>query len=209
MSKFVKNHLTDQVKSDLKGVGDVLVVSLTGLTANTNYELRKRLRSKKIHLRVVKNSLARRATEGTVLAPAFVGLTGPAAVVWGGEDIVSLAKEIMAIGKEKDFKLVTPKGGAMDGAPLSAEDVKSVSSWPSRAEQLSILSGQICGVASTLSGQLIGAGGALASQIKQVSEMEGKAEAPAADAAPAGDAPAAAAPPAAAPPADSPPPAAT
>jgi large subunit ribosomal protein L10 len=188
MSKFVKNHLTDQVKSDLQGVGDVLVVSLTGLSANTNYELRKRLRSKKIHLRVVKNSLARRATEGTVLAPAFVGLTGPAAVVWGGEDIVSLAKEIIAIGKEKDFKLVAPKGGAMDGSPLSADDVKKVSAWPSRAEQLSILAGQICGVASTLSGQLISAGGALASQIKQKSEGEEAPAAPAEGAAPAPDA---------------------
>jgi large subunit ribosomal protein L10 len=183
MSKFVKNHLTDQVKSDLKGVNDVLVVSLTGLSANTNYELRKRLRSKKIHLRVVKNSLARKATEGTVLAPAFVGLTGPAAVVWGGEDIVSLAKEIIAIGKEKDFKQVAPKGGAMDGSALSADDVKKVSSWPSRSEQLSILSGQISGLASTLSGQIIGAGGALASQIKQISEKEDKAGGDAAPAA--------------------------
>lgn len=190
MSKFVKEHLTDQVKKDLSGVNDILVVSLSGLSANNNYELRKRLRSKNIHVRVIKNSLARRATEGTVLAPAFVGLSGPAALVWGGEDIVSLAKEIMSLEKEKEFKLVAPRGGAMDGAPLTAADIKSVSSWPSRGEQLSILSGQICGVAATLSGQLISAGGALASQIKQKSEGEETAPAGDAPAAPAGDAPA-------------------
>jgi len=191
MSKFVKEHLTDQVKKDLSGVNDILVVSLSGLSANNNYELRKRLRSKNIHVRVIKNSLARRATEGTVLAPAFVGLSGPAALVWGGEDIVSLAKEIMSLEKEKEFKLVAPRGGAMDGTPLSAADVKSVSTWPSRGEQLSILSGMISGVAATLSGQLISAGGALASQIKQKSEGEEPApagDAPAADAAPAAEA---------------------
>jgi large subunit ribosomal protein L10 len=180
MSKFVKDHLTDQVKTDLKGVNDVLVVSLTGLSANSNYELRKRLRSKKIQLRVVKNSLARRATEGTVIASAFTNLTGPAAVVWGGEDIVALAKEIVALEKEKEFKLVAPKGGAMDGAPLSAEDVKKVSSWPSRGEQLSILAGQITSVAGLLASQLTSIGGAVASQIKQKSE--GPEEAPAGDA---------------------------
>ena len=36
-----------------------------------------------------------------------------------------------------------PKGGVMDGQPLAADQVKAVSKWPSRKEQLSILSGQI------------------------------------------------------------------
>jgi large subunit ribosomal protein L10 len=48
--------------------------------------------------------------------------------------------------------------------------VKAVSKWPSRQEQLSILSGQILGVGAKLSSQLLGAGGKLASQIKKKSE---------------------------------------
>jgi hypothetical protein len=67
----------------------------------------------------------------------------------------------------------------MDGQPLAAEQIKLVSKWPNRKEQLSIISGQILSVGSTLSGQLLSAGGKLASQIKKKSEEE-VGEAPAA-----------------------------
>ena len=50
----------------------------------------------------------------------------------------------------------------MDGAKLSADEVKKVSKWPSRAEQLSILVGQILSPGATLSAQLLGAGAKLA-----------------------------------------------
>ena len=58
----------------------------------------------------------------------------------------------------------------MDGKPLSAEDVKAVSKWPSRTEQLSLLLGQILSPGATLSAQLLGPGRQLASQIKQKGE---------------------------------------
>ena len=61
---------------------------LSGLNANANYRMRKDLREKNIQVLMVKNSLARRATEGTLLAPAFEGLTGSTAIVYGGTDVV-------------------------------------------------------------------------------------------------------------------------
>ncbi|MEM6330816.1 MAG: 50S ribosomal protein L10, partial [Planctomycetota bacterium] len=70
------------------------------------------------------------------------------------------------------FDKLETKGGVMDGAKLSPEDVKQVSKWPSRTEQLSLLVGQILSPGATLSGQLLGPGGALASQIKQKGEDE-------------------------------------
>ena len=172
MSKYVKNLLADQLKRELNDVNDALIVSIEGISANNNCELRKRLRDKNIQLRVVKNSLAQRATEGTVLAPAFADLSGPAAVVWGGEDIVSLAKEIVGLSEDKKFEKLTPRGGTMDGQPLTSEEVLDVSKWPNRAEQLSILLGQIVGVGSTLNGQIAAPGGLLASQIEQKGEGE-------------------------------------
>ena len=137
--------------------------------------LRKKLREKKINLLVVKNSLARRATEGTALAPAFEGVEGSAAVVWGGEDIVSLAKEITKLLDDKSLGPFSAKGGVMDGSRLSAEQVKQVSKWPSRLEQLSILSGQILSPGATLSAQLLSPGAKLASQVKKKSEGEEQA----------------------------------
>jgi large subunit ribosomal protein L10 len=170
MSKYVKDLITQDLKKRLDGVTDALVVDVIGIENNKAVELRKRLRQKKINLLVVKNSLARRATEGTTLAPAFEGAEGRMALVWGGEDIISLAKEIIAIVDKKEFEPFAPKGGVMDGQRLSGPQVKEVSKWPSRAEQLSILVGQILGPGAKLSAQLLGPGGKLNSQIKKKGE---------------------------------------
>ena len=170
MSKYLKNLITDDLKKRLDGVSDLLVVDVAGLEANKNVELRKQLRERNIQLLVVKNSLARRATEGTTLAPAFEGVEGSAAVVWGAEDVVSLAKEISRFADDKAFAPFAAKGGVMDGSKLSADDVKKVSKWPSRGEQLSLLVGQILSPGAKLSAQLLGPGAKLGSQIKKKSE---------------------------------------
>jgi ribosomal protein L10 len=176
MSKFVKDLITNHVKERLTGAQDILLLNVSALDANLNYKLRKNLRSKKIELMMIKNRLARRATEGTPIAPAFEGLTGSTAVLWGGEDIISLAKEVSRLVKEKEFAKLESRGGVMDGAKLSPEQVEEVSKWPSRTEQLSILMGQILSPGASLASQLGSAGGALASQIKQKGEEESPAE---------------------------------
>jgi large subunit ribosomal protein L10 len=170
MSKYLKNLISDDLKKRLDGVNDLFVVDVMGLKSDKTVELRKRLRQQNVHLLVVKNSLARRATEGTVLAPAFEGVEGSAAVIWGAEDIVSLAKVVSKLIDDKQFEKFTPKGGVMGGSRLTADDVKKVSKWPSRAEQLSILVGQILSPGATLSAQLLSPGAKLASQVKKKSE---------------------------------------
>ena len=170
MSKYLKNLISDDLKKRLDGVSDLIVVDVMKLNSEKTVTLRKTLRQKNISLLVVKNSLARRATEGTVLAPAFEGVEGSAAVIWGAEDIVSLAKEVSRLAEDKQFEAFVPKGGVMSGSKLSAADVKKVSKWPSRAEQLSLLVGQILSPGATLCGQLLGPGAKLASQVKKKSE---------------------------------------
>lgn len=170
MSKTVKNLVANDLRKQLGGVNDAILVNVVGLDAIRTTKLRKELRAKNISLEVVKNSLARRATEGTPLAAAFQGVEGTLAIVWGGGDIVSLAKEISRLAALKEYERFTTRGGAMDGAKLSAEEVKQVSSWPSREEQLSLLVGQILSPGAKLASQLIAMGGAIASQIKQRAE---------------------------------------
>jgi len=186
MSKFVKDLLTDQLKRELDGVQDLLLVNVVGLTANRTSALRKALRQKDIKLMVIKNSLARRATEGTVLSAAFEGSQGTLAMVWGASDIVALAKEVVRLAADKEFALFEARGGVMAGAKLRPEEVSQVSKWPTREEQLGLVLGQILSPGARLSSQLIAAGGALASQIKQHAEHEEEgspaAEAPAAEA---------------------------
>lgn len=174
MSKYVKNLIADNLRQRLKDVHDALLVNVIGLDANTNTRLRAELRRKNIHVLVVKNSMAARATEGTPLASLFTGLSGTAALCWGGEDIVSLAKEISKLAKDDKYKPFETRGGLMDGECLDAPQVERVSRWPSRTEQLSILLGQILSPGANLASQLISVGGALASQIEQRGEESEK-----------------------------------
>jgi len=172
MSKYVKKLVTDHLRQRFEGVSDALLVNVIGLDANATNRLRTELVSKDINVMVVKNSLAARATEGTPLNPMFQGLTGTAAVCWGSEDIVSLAKEIMALAKREEYEAFQSRGGVMDGEQISAEQVAEVSRWPSRTEQLSILIGQILSPGANLVGQLGGPASTLAGQIDQISEEE-------------------------------------
>ncbi len=173
MSKYVKDLLSKDLSSRVDGVENCVLADVIGMDANATSSLRKRLREKDIRLMVVKNSIARRATEGTSLAPAFEGLEGTAAMLWGADDFVSLVKEVVALDKDvEEFEKFTARGGVMDGERLDTDKVKEISKWPSREEQLSMLVGQILGPGATLAAQLIGPGGQLASQIEQVGESE-------------------------------------
>jgi large subunit ribosomal protein L10 len=184
MSKYVKGLIANDLSKRLSGVDDALLVNVVGLDAGQTYVLRKDLRDKNISLMVVKNSLVKRATEGTPLSAAFKGIEGTTAVVWGAEDFISLVKEITEIDKKGGFAKFETRGGVMDGEQLSAEKVKEISKWPNRQQQLSILLGQILSPGAKLASQLIAPGGALASQIEKKSEgadaSDGEAESEAA-----------------------------
>ena len=73
---------------------------------------------------------------------------------------------MIRLAEAKEFQGFEARGGAIEGASPRTQ-VKVVSSWPSRGEQLSILAGQILGPGATLAAQFIGVGGTLAGQIKQ------------------------------------------
>ncbi len=171
MSKYVKDLVTRDIKRRLEGVEDAVLVSYIGMDANTTNELRGELEKKDIHMLVVKNSLARRASEGTRLAAAFEGTSGQVGVCWGSTDFVSLVKEIVKLDKNKDkYTKFVADGGVMDGEKLDADGLKAVSKWPSRQEQISILVGQILAPGANLSGAMLGPGRKLNSQIKKKSE---------------------------------------
>ena len=142
MSKYVKNLIAGELQNRLEGVHDAIVVDVVGLDANSTVKLRKLLLEKGIHMLVVKRSMALRATHDTPLRCLFERKQGSVAVVWGCEDFVSLAKEMMAIVKSGEFAKFEIKSGVMDGELLSAEKVAEISKWPNREEQIALLVGR-------------------------------------------------------------------
>jgi large subunit ribosomal protein L10 len=176
MSKYVKNLICDHLRERMAGIHDALLVNMIGLKANDNHRIRAELAGKNIRVMVITNRLAARAFADTPLGPMFTDLRGTAAVCWGGEDIVSLAKEIARITGDEKNKPFTARGGVLDGKPLTANQVAEVATWPTRFEQLSMLASQILAPAGELAAQLTSLGGALASQIQQ--KAEANAEGP-------------------------------
>jgi ribosomal protein L10 len=172
MSKYVKDLVVQDLQRRLDGVDDAVLVDVIGLDANRSVLLRKQLRDKEISLVVVKSSLAKRATEGTPLHAAFDDMEGSLAVMWGGEDFVSLVKEVSKLDKAGDFEAFQAKGGVLDGEHLSAERVSEISKWPSREELVAIVAGQAIGIGSEVAGQLIAPAEQIASQIEKLIEMK-------------------------------------
>jgi large subunit ribosomal protein L10 len=174
MSKYVKELVSRDIKNRLSGVSDAILITTTGMDANTTNELRGKLAEKSIQFMVVKNTLGRMATQGSSLENAFEGTSGQVAVCWGSSDFVNLAKEVVKLDKDSGkFDKFKATGGVLDGERLSAEQVLAASKWPTREEQISILVGQILSPGANLAGALLGPGGKLASQI----EKKGKEEA--------------------------------
>jgi ribosomal protein L10 len=175
MSKQLKNLIAGEIKTRLAGVNDALLVNVIGMNSSSTFNFRKELRGKNIQVLVVKSSLARRATDGTPLGKAFEGGEGSLAIVWGGDDFVSLAKEIVELQKKPEYEKCQARGGVMDGERLTAEKVTEVSKWPNRVGQISLLLGQILSPGAQLLSQIESAGAALASQIEKKSKEEAAA----------------------------------
>ena len=96
--------------------------------------LRNELRSVSSEYRVVKNTLLKRASEGTVFEPLHEHLTGPTAIVVSPEDPIGPSK---VLAKHlKDYKELSIKGSMLDGRLLSAEDTEALSTLPSKPELL-------------------------------------------------------------------------
>ncbi|MCL2305062.1 MAG: 50S ribosomal protein L10 [Planctomycetaceae bacterium] len=173
MSKFVKQLVTNQLQERLAGINYAFLVSLVGIDANRNHALRTMMADRGIRMSVIKNSLARRATEGTPIAAGFEKIEGACAVCWGAADVVALAKELVKLTKDKSLSGFEIKAAVLDGEALNSVQAVDVSKWPTREEQIAMLLGQIIGVGAKLNSQLVAIGGGLASQIKQLAEKDG------------------------------------
>ena len=130
MSKYVKELMMDQLKSELDGTRSVLILDFKGLDAVAENQLRLTLRRNSIRVRALKNSLARRVFDDLGLGGLSRFLEGPSVAVWGGDGVAELAKEIS--DQVKKLKKPAIKGGAVDGVVIGPEAVEDITKLPSR-----------------------------------------------------------------------------
>ena len=135
-----KQAVVSEVSAQLAKAQAVLLAESRGLAVGHVTELRNRARQSGIYLRVLKNSLARRAVKGTPFEKLTDEMTGP--LIYGiAQDPVAGAKVLSQFAKENE-KLVI-RAGAMANTLMSAQDVKMLATMPSREELLAILVGTI------------------------------------------------------------------
>jgi large subunit ribosomal protein L10 len=163
MSKYVKELMMNQLRSEIGDDRSVLILDLKDLDAQSEYQLRRNLRKKSIRLKVLKNSLARRVFSDMGMDGLSQYLQGSSVAAWGGEGVAELAKEISQ--QVKNLKKPVIKGGAVDGLVVGPEQVEDITKLPSRevliGQVLSLLLGParealalVSSPASTVVGQL-------------------------------------------------------
>ncbi len=183
MSKYVKELMMDQLKSELGDAKSVLILDFKGLDAVSENKLRLDLRKKKIHMRAVKNTLARRVFEGAGIHGLDKFLSGPSVAVWGGDGVAELAKEISS--QVKKLKKPEIKGGAVDGVVITSAQVEDITKLPSREA----LIGRVVSLAIAPAQRVVALANAPASgllgQLKTLAEpAESEAEGESSEAAP-------------------------
>ncbi len=108
-----------------------------GLTVDEMTDLRAKARSEGVYLRVVKNTLAKRAVEGTEFECMKDGFTGPLIFAFSQEDPGSAARVLKDFGKE--HKKLVVKLIAIGGQMLDASDLDRLASMPTRDQAISML----------------------------------------------------------------------
>jgi large subunit ribosomal protein L10 len=170
MSKAVKQMIIDDIRQKLGDCRDVLVVNSSKLDAVTDNRFRLTLRSKGIHLLQVKNTLAQRALREAGASTMDSVLTGPSTLIWGGDDVAALSKEIAKWARQLDKLEI--KGGSVEGQVLDAKGVDELSKSPGRLELIGQIAGLLLSPGARLAGALLGPGGRISGQLKAMSDKE-------------------------------------
>jgi large subunit ribosomal protein L10 len=174
MSKYVKELMMDQLRSDLDGSRSVLILDLKGLDAIGEFQFRRDMRKKSIRVRALKNTLARRVFSEMGMDGLSKYLEGPSVLVWGGAGVAELAKEVSS--QVKTLKKPEIKGGAVDGVVIGPGQVEDITKLPSREH----LIGRVVSLALAPVQRIVALANApaagLMSQLKTISEPAGGEE---------------------------------
>jgi large subunit ribosomal protein L10 len=133
-----KQAMVSEVSARLAKAQAVIVAEYRGLDVGRVTQLRSKARKSGLYLRVLKNTLARRAVQGTPFEKLSEQLVGP--LMYGiADDPVAGAKVLAEFAKDNEQFVI--KAGAMQNAVMSAKDVKALALLPSREELLAKLMG--------------------------------------------------------------------
>ena len=135
----LKQPVVAEISELLNGAASAVAVDYRGLTVAQDTELRKALREAGITYKVYKNTLIRRAAEGTDFAALDPHLEGPTAIAVYRDDATAPARILAEFAKKADKLEI--KAGIVEGTYYDANGMKTIAGIPSRE----ILLGRLLG----------------------------------------------------------------
>ena len=142
----------DEVKAKVASTTTAVVTEYRGLTVAEISTIRRQLRTLGADYKVFKNTLVRRAVEGTDAEPMTAFLEGPTAIAFVEGDVSAVAKALRDLAKTSPKLLL--KGGVMDGKALSAKDLIALADLPSRDVLLAQFAGALASPLRTMASLL-------------------------------------------------------
>jgi len=137
VTKAKKTEQVAKLNADLQKATSMIVGTFSKLTVGKDYELRKTVRSAGGRYQVVKNTLAKRASEGTKVAEALQNLDGVTSIAYTSGDPVALAKALSKyVADNPEFSF---KSGILEGRLISQKEIKALATMPSKEELYSKL----------------------------------------------------------------------
>ena len=135
-----KQAVVAEVAAKLADAQAVIVAEYRGLDVARVTQLRARARKSGLYLKVLKNTLARRAVKGTPFEKLAEQMSGP--LMYGiADDPVAGAKVLSEFAKENELFVI--RGGAMQNAVMTPKEVSALAALPSRQELLAKLAGTL------------------------------------------------------------------
>jgi large subunit ribosomal protein L10 len=163
MNRTEKKQLIDELHRELESSPHAVLVDFRGLSVPAATEFRKRMRASGSRYRVIKNSLALRASKGTALERLEAKFEGTTGIAYTGDDPVALAKVLVEFAK--DHPALSVKAGVVSGSQvLDAAGVKALSALPGLPE----LRARLLGLLQTPATQLVRLLGTPATQLARV-----------------------------------------
>jgi large subunit ribosomal protein L10 len=162
LRKDEKQEVITELHDKFRRAKAAILTGYSGIDVEQITELRSKLRQSHVEYRVVKNTLARRAAEGTGLEGLKDYFVGPIGIAIGYDDPVAPAKVLQEFSKTQ--QKLELKVGMMDGKLLKQADIKALASLPS----LNALRGKIIGLIQAPASRIVGVLQAPGGQVARV-----------------------------------------
>ena len=140
MKREQKEALVEEISKQISNYSSIIVADFTGINVKGITELRRNLRENEANLRIVKNTLLRRAAYKSSMEDLVQSLDGPTALVMS-DDAVSGAKVITAFAKKDNRPQI--KLALIEGSIMEPEEVKKIAFLPPRPVLIARVMGSI------------------------------------------------------------------